>query len=75
MWISFYIFIAILFSGIWNAAVNKFLAALNLPSIDSKTLKKREREVGTAVEEVAHSSCHDAIEHEKSWYIYLEFEI
>lgn len=57
-----------MFSGIGDAAVNRFLAALNLPSIDSKTLKKREREreVGTAVEEVAHSSCHDAIEHEKA---------
>lgn len=36
--------LAILFSGIGDAAVNRFLAALNLPSIDSKTLKKRERE-------------------------------
>lgn len=71
----FTFFIAILFSGIGDAAVNRFLAALNLPSIDSKTLKKRERKVGTAVEDAAHSSCHDAIEHEKSWYIYLEFEI
>lgn len=64
-----------MFSGIGDAAVNRFLAGFNLLSIDSKTLKKRDREVGTAVEEVAHSSCHDAIEHEKSWYIYLEFEI
>lgn len=55
-----------MFSGIGDAAVNRFLAALNLPSIDSKTLKKRERKVGTAVEDAAHSSYHDAIEHEKS---------
>lgn len=69
MLIIFYVFVAILFSGIGDAKVNRFLAA-------SKTLKKREREVGTAVEEVAHSSCHDAIEHEKSWYIWnLKFNI
>lgn len=75
MWISFYIFIVILFFGIWNVVVNKFFVVLNLFSIDLKILKKWEREVGIVVEEVVYFLCYDVIEYEKSWYIYLEFEI
>lgn len=71
----FHIFYSNLFSGIGDAAVNRSLASLNLVrSIDSKTLKKREREK-LAQQWKKLGILHDTVEHEKSWYIYLEFEI
>jgi hypothetical protein len=60
-----------LFSGIGEKVVNQVLAALNLPSVDPKTLKKREREAGLAFEKVAHASCLKSIEEERSWYMYF----
>ncbi|XP_078329120.1 uncharacterized protein LOC111135496 isoform X1 [Crassostrea virginica] len=57
-------FSAILYTGIGETAVNRFFAALNLPSVDANTLKKREREVGSAFEAVAESTCQEAIEKE-----------
>lgn len=44
----------------------------NLASIQ-KHWKKQEREVDTAMEEIAHFSWYDEIENEKSWY--MQFEI
>lgn len=68
-------FIVILFLGIRDVVVNRFFVVLNLFSIVLKILKKWEREVGIVVEEVLYFLCYDVIEYEKSWYIYLEFEI
>lgn len=64
-----------MFFGIGDVGVNRFFVVLNLLSIDLKILKKWEREVGIVVEEVVYFLCYDVIEYEKSWYIYLEFEI
>lgn len=42
---------------------------MNMPSIDSKTFKKYEYEMGTAVEEVAKESCHKWAEIERKMTI------
>lgn len=51
--------------GIGSTQVNGLFAALNLPGIDDKTLKKREREAGAKIESVAKTSCDDNLELEK----------
>ena len=66
-------FSAILYTGIGDIAVNRFFAALNLPSVVAKTLKKCEREVGSAFEAVAESTCQEAIEKEINWYLKIFF--
>jgi hypothetical protein len=48
--------------------INNFLAALNIPTISSTTLKRREREVGCVFEAVAQESCNDALLDEKKRY-------
>ncbi|CAG5109298.1 Protein of unknown function [Cotesia congregata] len=54
--------IGALHSGIGATHVNKMLASVDMPSIDSKMFKKYENEIGTAVEEVAKESCRTLIE-------------
>ena len=53
-----------MYTGIRETAVNRFFAALNLPSVVAKTLKKHERKVGTAFEAVAESTRQEAKEKE-----------
>ncbi|KAK0160250.1 hypothetical protein PV328_007678 [Microctonus aethiopoides] len=50
--------IGALHSGIGATHVNKILASVNMPSIDPKTFKTYENEMGTAVEKVAKESCY-----------------
>nr|XP_034328380.1 uncharacterized protein LOC117689936 [Crassostrea gigas] len=50
--------------GIGEQQMNNILAELNIPSINHKTLKEREREVGRAFEEVADKSCNNALRDE-----------
>ena len=49
--------LAILSSGIAVAQANKFLATLNVPPMSERSTKKREREIGLVVEQVAKKSC------------------
>lgn len=53
-------------AGIGCTVINKFLAALNIPTLASSTLKKREREVGPVIECVAKRSCENAVAKELS---------
>ena len=44
-------------AGIGEAHVNKFLTALGINSVSNGMLKRREREVGSCVEELAKELC------------------
>ena len=48
--------LAILSSGIAVAQANTFLATLNVPPMSGRSTKKREREIGPVVEQVADAS-------------------
>lgn len=54
---SYSSFIGALENGLGCSELNKFLACLNIPSISSKTFKEYEREIGTAIETAARTSC------------------
>lgn len=45
---------------------NKLFSVLNLPTIDSKTMKRAEERVGPSVVAIADKSCVDAINEEKN---------
>ena len=45
--------------------VRQFMATLNMPSPCQKTMKKKEREVGQALEQLAAETCREATEQEK----------
>ena len=47
----------LLHSGIGPTAMNKFVTTLNIPPFHHKSLKHREREIGTVVETLAKDSC------------------
>ena len=53
-----------LHSGIGETHVNNFLAAINVPGIHHKTLKKREREAGQGLENVAQKAIQEALDEE-----------
>ncbi|XP_062620759.1 uncharacterized protein LOC134282046 [Saccostrea cucullata] len=57
--------LGMLHSGIGERKVANLLSTLNIPPCSKTTLKKREREIGQAVEEIAHSSCSDAAVRER----------
>lgn len=44
-------------SGIGYTHVNSFLMTLNVPTINRTAYKRRQREIGLAIEEVASNSC------------------
>jgi hypothetical protein len=48
-------------SGLGETQVNHLLAALNIPRISPTTLKRREREVGNSIQELAQQSCSEAL--------------
>lgn len=58
--------IAIVYGGIGETGLSTILSALNIPSISSQVLKRHVRKVGIAIEEVAKSSCLDALKVEKA---------
>ncbi|XP_061173701.1 uncharacterized protein LOC133182871 [Saccostrea echinata] len=62
--------LGMLHAGISQKKVLMLLSVLNIPSMCHKTLKKTEREVGKALEEMAKKSCDDmaAVEKESSKY-------
>ena len=47
-------------SGLGETHINKFLAALGIPPVNHKLLKRREREFGSHVESLARESCSSA---------------
>lgn len=52
-------------SGIGFSNLNKWLTCMNIPSIDFKTYKRYEAEVGQSIEIVAKESCKEAVALEK----------
>jgi hypothetical protein len=42
---------------------------MNVPAVSENTLKAREREIGPVIENIAKSSCLDALEMEKSYWV------
>ena len=53
-------------TGMGGTHVNNFLAALDIPGIHHKTLKKREEEVAKYIRDVAKDTCEEALEQEIS---------
>jgi len=51
-------------AGIGEMQMNSVLSYLNLPTISSRTIKKREREIGSSIQAVAKQSCVDAVHEE-----------
>ena len=51
-------------SGIGYTHVNSFFTTLNVPTINRRAYKRRERKIGLAVEEVAANSCRMALQDE-----------
>ena len=54
-----------LHAGIGQTHINNVLSTINIPTINSSTFKRREREVGKAIENVAKASCRDSVTKEK----------
>ena len=52
-------------AGMGAQYVNSFLTTMNIPPLHHKTMKKREREIGNAVDSIAKKSCLDALADEK----------
>ncbi|KAK0071480.1 hypothetical protein PV325_012831, partial [Microctonus aethiopoides] len=52
-------------SGFGHTALNKFLAAMNIPPISWSLYKRYEREIGPAIEEAAKESCRRGAEEER----------
>lgn len=50
--------------GIGETQLNNLLTTMNLPPITKSTLRKREREVGGAIEEVTKRSVSEALQEE-----------
>ncbi|OWF51627.1 hypothetical protein KP79_PYT11690 [Mizuhopecten yessoensis] len=61
---------ALIYCGIGETTINKILAALNIPKISATTLKRREREAGTALESVAETTCDEALQKEQHRYMF-----
>lgn len=55
--------------GFGETHINSILAALNIPSITQKALKKREREVGHQLNSMAEESCKKQLNKELEMYV------
>ena len=55
-----FFFAGMIDSGLGETHINKFLAALGIPPVNHKLLKRREREFGSHVESLARESCSSA---------------
>ena len=56
-------------AGIGETHLNTILTTMNIPAISRSTFKRREREVGLAVEKVAKKSCIDVVTKEREMEI------
>ena len=52
-------------AGIGETKLNTLMSAINVPTISQTSLKRYERFVGTAIQELADISCKNAIDTEK----------
>lgn len=66
--------LAMLHTGQGHTHLNADLSVMGIGSISSKTYKKREREVGTALEAVSKKSCHEWKEKEKACDLHVDSE-
>ena len=57
-------------SGMGPDHVNVFLSSCNLPTIDNKTIRKKELEIGQAIVKIANESCENA---RKGYYDIYKF--
>ena len=57
-----------LHAGIGPSHENALLTSINIPPVSQSTFKAREREVGPTIEEVAKTSCKEAMEVEKEFW-------
>lgn len=55
-----------LHAGIGQTHISNVLSTGNIPTINSSTFKRREREVGKTIETLARASCHDSLSSEKT---------
>lgn len=51
-------------TGLGETQINSLLAALNIPGLSQRHLKKREREIGEKIAEFAQETCDDALDEE-----------
>ena len=51
----------ILHAGLSYTGAQRFLSSLEVPTPDYKTIKRREREIGTTIEEVGKESCEQSL--------------
>lgn len=56
-----------LHAGMGNTHLNNLLSTMNIPTMNHRLFKRREREVGNAVENVARESCEVNLNLEKSF--------
>ena len=57
-----------LHAGMGNTHLNNLLSTMNIPTMNHRLFKRREREVGNAVENVARESCEVNLNLEKSFW-------
>ena len=57
-------FLGMLHAGVGETHVNNLLAAINVPFVHHKTLKRREREAGKGLESLARKTVEDALREE-----------
>ena len=72
------IFLGMLHAGVGETHVNNLLAAINVPFIHHKTLKRRERESGKGLESLARKTVENALREEiekRSAYKLLNFSL
>lgn len=58
-----------IFSGMINGGfgeplVNSLLAVLNIPGLSKRSLKEREREIGSTLDKMAEDSCREYLQEE-----------
>lgn len=68
-------FLAMINGGLGETQVNGLLASLNIPTITQKSLKEREREVGSQLELMAEESCRQHLRKEIEMYICLYIDL
>ena len=61
--------LGMLYAGISPTHVNAILTSMNVPAVSENTLRAGEREVGPVIENVAKSSCLEALEREKYCWV------
>lgn len=50
--------------GVGEPLVNSLLAVLNIPGLSKRSLKEREREIGSTLDKMAEDSCREYLQEE-----------